>query len=129
MWRKSKDPAKTAQQAVSMPMASAFTRFVKIAYSSHSISDRKSSSAVQRAKKKLRGNPRLEQMTTQKAFDCILPGPDDSKSSKHRFTSIQSNDSRHSHRQYAGCPPSPQASKSRNRPVAVVSGDNPETMT
>ena len=44
MWRKSKDPAKTAQQAVSMPMASAFTRFVKIAYSSHSISDRKSSS-------------------------------------------------------------------------------------
>ena len=80
-------------------------------------------------KKKLRGNPRLEQMTTQKAFDCILPGLDDSKSSKHRSTSIQSNDSRHSHRQYAGCPPSPQASKSRNRPVAVVSGDSPETMT
>lgn len=129
MWRKSKDPAKTAQQAVSMPMASAFTRFVKIAYSSHSISDRKSSSP---GKKKLRGNPRLEHTTTQNAFDCILPGLEDSKSSKHRFTSIQSNDSRHSYRfyrQYAGCPPSPQASKSRNKPVAVVSGDNPETMT
>ena len=52
-------------------------------------------------KKKLRGNPRLEQMTTQKAFDCILPGLEDSQSSKHRFTSIQSNDSRHS---YASMP-------------------------
>ena len=113
--------------AVSMPMTSAFTRFVQIAYSSHSISDRKSSSA---GKKTSWAILDWNKWPLNMLLIVLLPGLEDWKSSKHRFTSIRSND-RHRYRvtQYAGCPPSPQASKSRNRPVAVVSDDNPETMT